>query len=44
MVAQLEDIVRTTHADELILSLYAFNPADRVRALELLADAWGTLR
>lgn len=44
VVAQLEDIVRATHADELILSLYAFDPADRVRALELLADAWGTLR
>ncbi|SLM95593.1 LLM class flavin-dependent oxidoreductase [Brachybacterium nesterenkovii] len=41
VVAQLERIVAATHADELILTAYTFDPADRVRGLELLADAWG---
>lgn len=42
VVGQLERIVTATHADELILTAYTFDPADRVRGLELLADAWGT--
>lgn len=44
VVEQLEQIVRATHADELILTAYHHDPADRLHALELLADAWGTLR
>lgn len=41
VVRQLEQIVRSTGADELILTAYAFDPEVRVRGLELLADAWG---
>lgn len=44
VVEQLERIVRATHADELILTAYYHDPADRIHGLELLADAWGTLR
>lgn len=42
VVAQLEQIVRSTRADELILTAYAFDPDVRVRGLRLLAEAWGT--
>ena len=41
VVAQLEEIVEVTGADELILTAYTFDPADRIRGLELLAQAWG---
>lgn len=41
VVAQLEEIVASTGADELILTAYHFDPADRLRSLELLAEAWG---
>ncbi|MGO1409207.1 MAG: LLM class flavin-dependent oxidoreductase [Brachybacterium sp.] len=41
VVRQLEEIVAATGADELILTAYYFDPADRLRALELLAEAWG---
>ncbi len=44
VVEELERIVRSTKADELILTAYSFDPAVRIRGLELLADAWGTLR
>ena len=40
-VAELERIVDTTHADELILTFYAHDPAVRRRGMELLATAWG---
>jgi luciferase family oxidoreductase group 1 len=41
VVRQLEKIVAATGADELILTAYYFDPADRLHALELLAEAWG---
>ncbi|WP_394215114.1 LLM class flavin-dependent oxidoreductase [Brachybacterium vulturis] len=41
VVRQLEEIVAATGADELILTGYYFDPADRLRGLELLAEAWG---
>ena len=41
VVAQLEEIVAATKADELILTAYYFDPADRIHGLELLAEAWG---
>ena len=41
VVSQLEEIVAATKADELILTAYHFDPADRLRGLELLAEAWG---
>ncbi|WP_422116761.1 LLM class flavin-dependent oxidoreductase [Brachybacterium sp. UNK5269] len=41
VVRQLEEIVAATGADELILTAYYYDPADRLRGLELLADAWG---
>lgn len=41
VVRQLEEIVAATGADELILTAYYFDPADRLHALELLAQAWG---
>ena len=41
VVRQLEEIVAATGADELILTAYYYDPADRLRALELLAEAWG---
>lgn len=41
VVRQLEEIVATTKADELILTAYSFDPADRLKGLELLAEAWG---
>lgn len=41
VVEQLERIVASTRADELILTAYHFDPADRLRSLELLAEAWG---
>ncbi|MDN5820492.1 MAG: LLM class flavin-dependent oxidoreductase [Brachybacterium sp.] len=41
VVRQLEEIVAATGADELILTAYYFDPADRLHALELLAEAWG---
>lgn len=43
VVDQLEQVVRSTGADELILTFYCFDPAERIRGLELLADAWGTI-
>ena len=41
VVAQLEEIVAATDADELILTAYYFDPADRLKGLEMLAEAWG---
>lgn len=41
VVRQLEEIVAATGADELIITSYFFDPADRLRSLELLAEAWG---
>src|SRR5699024_6660081 len=41
VVRQMEEIVAATGADELILTAYYYDPADRLRALELLAEAWG---
>ncbi|MFC7457286.1 LLM class flavin-dependent oxidoreductase [Brachybacterium sp. GCM10030267] len=41
VVRQLEEIVATTGADELILTAYYYDPADRLKGLELLAEAWG---
>jgi luciferase family oxidoreductase group 1 len=41
VVSQLEEIVAATQADELILTAYHYDPADRLRSLELLAEAWG---
>ena len=41
VVRQLEEIVAATGADELILTAYYYDPADRLHALELLAQAWG---
>ena len=41
VVRQLEEIVAATDADELIITSYFFDPADRLRSLELLAEAWG---
>lgn len=41
VVRQLEEIVATTQADELILTAYYYDPADRLKGLELLAEAWG---
>ncbi len=39
-VPQLEDFVRRTGADELIVVTYAFDPRVRQRSMELLADHW----
>lgn len=39
--AQLEKIVAETRADELICTAYHHDPAARIRALELIAEAWG---
>lgn len=41
VVRQLEEIVASTGADELVLTAYYYDPADRLKALELLAGAWG---
>ncbi|OYN90252.1 LLM class flavin-dependent oxidoreductase [Parenemella sanctibonifatiensis] len=41
VVEQLESLIDQTDADELILTAYAFDPAHRVKTLELLAPAWG---
>lgn len=41
VVRELESLVRRTGADELIFTGYYFDHADRDRALELLARAWG---
>jgi luciferase family oxidoreductase group 1 len=41
VVSQLEEIVAATAADELILTAYYYDPEDRLRALALLAEAWG---
>jgi luciferase family oxidoreductase group 1 len=40
VVARLEELVRQTGADEVITVTYAYDPAVRLRSLELLADAW----
>lgn len=37
---QLEELVASTRADELIIVTYAHDPAVRLRSLELLADLW----
>jgi len=41
VVSQLEEIVAATKADELILTAYHYDPTDRLKALELLAETWG---
>ncbi|APX34239.1 alkane 1-monooxygenase [Brachybacterium sp. P6-10-X1] len=41
VVRQLEEIVEATDADELILTAYYYDPSDRIKGLELLAEAWG---
>lgn len=38
--AQLEKLVEQTGADEVITTTYAYDPAVRLRSIELLADAW----
>lgn len=40
---KLEAFVQQTNADELIVVTYAYDPEDRKRSLELLADLWFTL-
>ena len=42
VVSQLEEIVAATKADELILTAYHYDPADRLRSLELLARPGGS--
>ncbi|MEU6130212.1 LLM class flavin-dependent oxidoreductase [Saccharopolyspora sp. NPDC047091] len=39
-VRRLEELVARTGADELITVTYCHDPADRLRSLKLLADAW----
>jgi luciferase family oxidoreductase group 1 len=39
-VAQLDDLVEATTADELMVTTVAYDLATRVRSLELLAEAW----
>lgn len=41
VVARLEEIAEATGADELIITGHSFDPADRLRGLRLLAEAWG---
>ena len=41
VVARLEALQRVTGADEILTTTIAFDPADRVRSAELLAQAWG---
>ena len=41
VVAQLEEIVEATEADELILTANYFDPEHRIRGIEMLAEAWG---
>lgn len=41
VVSELESLVAATEADELIITTSTFDPADRLRSLELLAEAWG---
>lgn len=36
----LEEFVEATQVDELIATTYAFDPADRFRSMELLAENW----
>ncbi|GAB3278803.1 LLM class flavin-dependent oxidoreductase [Parasphingorhabdus pacifica] len=36
----LEEFVESTQVDELIATTYAFDPADRMRSMELLAKNW----
>jgi hypothetical protein len=37
---QLQDFVKRTGADELIVITYAFDPAVRDRSFQLLAETW----
>jgi len=39
--AQLQDFVEATGADEVMVASAIYDPADRLRSLELLARAWG---
>jgi luciferase family oxidoreductase group 1 len=39
--SQLQDFVASTGADEVMVASAIYDPADRVRSLELLAQAWG---
>lgn len=39
-VAQLEKLVEQTGVDEVVTTTYAFDPAVKLRSMELLADAW----
>ena len=41
VVAQLEEIVEATEADELILTANYFDPEHRIRGIEMLAESWG---
>lgn len=41
VVERLEALQRVTGADEILTTTIAFDPADRVRSAELLAEAWG---
>ncbi|WP_333617750.1 LLM class flavin-dependent oxidoreductase [Dietzia sp.] len=40
VVAELDALVEQTGADELITVTYAHDPADRIRSMQLLAEAW----
>lgn len=41
VVHRLDRLVQETGADELIIATSTFDPADRVRSFELLANEWG---
>ena len=40
VVAQIAELVRKTDADEIMVSTFAYDIEDRLRSLELLAQAW----
>ncbi|WP_103938616.1 LLM class flavin-dependent oxidoreductase [Thermomonospora echinospora] len=40
VVGTLEDFVGRTDVDELIVATYAYDPADRMKSFELLAENW----
>lgn len=42
VVASLDDIVERTGADEIITTTYAYDPAVRIRSMELLAERWNS--
>ena len=42
VVASLDEIAERTGADEIITTTYAYDPAVRIRSMELLAERWNT--